>query len=254
MEDVYRDSGLPGDSFCEGLVRRMPEFLAEGGFAQALVAWAHDPDAHWSTPLRGWVAGSGCDALLFHYVSHDPLSYAAGWNRPLRSDAAAYSGALDRWTGYFAELGIRAIAWGAVVLRRRSGGENWVWAHNPSAERIGPASHHILRLFAAQDLLQSLPGDEALLAERLALADDPRLEQTVLLGGGEGSVVGAMLRLEGGIRSRVNVDANTVQVLARLHGGQTVGEVLAEAGDETLAQAALPAIRRLLELGFLVRC
>ena len=35
---IYRDSGLPGHSFCEGLVKRMPEFLREGGYAHVLVS------------------------------------------------------------------------------------------------------------------------------------------------------------------------------------------------------------------------
>jgi SAM-dependent methyltransferase len=258
-EYIYRDSGLAGDSFCEGLVRRLPEYLNEGGFAHALIAWAHDPEEHWAAPVARWVEGSGCDALLFHYVSHDPLGYAAGWNRPLRSNADVYGAALDRWLEYYRELGIEAIAWGAIVLRRRDG-DNWFWAHNPAAERIGPASHHILRLVDAQDLLSSLPGDEALLDQPLALADDHRLEQTVVLGGGEGFVYETVLRLEGGIRSRVVVDPNSVQVLSQLDGHRPLREALARVaaeagteGGEELEQASVPAIRRLLELGFLVR-
>ena len=43
-ELVYRDSGLPGDTFCEGLVRRMPAAVAEGGLAFVLVSWVHAPD------------------------------------------------------------------------------------------------------------------------------------------------------------------------------------------------------------------
>ena len=250
-EYVYRDSGLTGDSFCEGLVRRLPDFLEEGGIAQSLIAWVHAEGEHWSAPVRRWVEGTGCDALLLHYVSHDALSYAAGWNRPLRGDDEAYAAALDRWLEYYRRLGIETIAWGAILLRRRTG-DNWFWAHKPSVARVGPASHHVERLIAAQDLLSSLPAPEALLDVPLALADDHRLDQTLMLGGGEGEVHAALLRLAGGIKAEVALDAVTLQVLTQLDGSRPVGETLRSVGDDAFAEAALPAVRRLLELGFVV--
>ena len=251
---VYRDSGLPGDAFCEQLVRRLPEFLVEGGLAHVLVSWVHRRDEDWAPRLRGWVEGSGCDALLLRFRTHEPLAYAAGSNARLRKrDPAAFGETVDRWTAYYDELGIEAISWGAVVLRRRRG-HNWMWTHSPSAERIGPASGHVERLLAAQDRLRALGDDRALLGEALALVPSHRLDQTVVLHGGGEEVEASLLRLLDGLRFQVRVDGPTTRVLSLLDGERTLRDVLAEASaleSGLTAGSALPGIRQLVELGFL---
>jgi len=254
---TYRDGGLPGDAFCERIVRTLPEHLSEGGYAHTLVSWLHAPDEDWSGPLRAWVEGSGCDALLLRYTTHEPLSYAAGWNRPLRADAGAYGDALDRWAAYYRRLGIDAISWGAVVLRRRSG-RNWVFAYSPTSERITGASDHVLRLFAAQDFLAAAGDGDALLGARLALVEDHRLEQSGRLRGGETLLERIVLEHEGGLRFRVSLDPSTVDVLSRLDGDRPLRDVLRDASAaapagtsaEEFERRALPVVRRLVELGF----
>jgi SAM-dependent methyltransferase len=256
---AYRDSGLRGDAFCESLVRAIPGHLHEGGLAHVLVSWTHGADEEWSSPLRRWLEGSGCDALLLRLAVHDPLTYASGWNRALRSDPDAYGDALDRWTAYCHELGIEAISWGAVVMRRRTG-RNWVFAHTHAADRFSPAGHHIARLIAGQDLLAALRDERALLDARPRLAADHRLEQAGAIQPDGLAVERAVLRLDGGLALRVSVDAATIGVLALLDGHRTVREALAaavagEARHPDLAgftSAALPVVRRLVELGFLV--
>ena len=57
-EFAYRDSGLPGDSFSEGLVRRLPEFLTADGLGHVLVEWVHRTDEHWALAPRRWVEAS----------------------------------------------------------------------------------------------------------------------------------------------------------------------------------------------------
>jgi SAM-dependent methyltransferase len=258
---VYRDSGLPGDAFCEQLVRRVPEFLAEGGFAHLLVSWVHGRDEDWTARLRAWIEGSGCDALLLRFRTHEPLAYAAGSNARLRRrDLAAFGEVVDRWTAYYDELGIEAISWGAIVLRRRRGA-NWTWAHSPSAERLGPASSHVLRLVEAQDFLHSLADDRPLLDEAFSLAPGHRLDQTVVLRDGDEDVEASLLRLRDGLRFQVQVDGPTTRVLSLLDGHRTLRDVLeeasaleaAEVGPAGLEESGLPGIRQLHELGFLVR-
>ena len=260
-ELVYRDSGLPGDSFCEGLLRRMPRYLAEGGLAFVLLSWLHAPDEDWSAaPLR-WVEESGCDAILLRYATHEPLGYAAGWNRPIRPDQAAYAAALDAWLDYYRRLGIEAISWGAAVLRRRNG-RNWTFAYQPPHERIvGAAGDHILRLVAAQDRLAGHRSEDDLLDEVLALADDHRVEQTLVLGDGEGTVQSTRLRLDGGLATEVALNGPTVHVLSLLDGRRPLRDVLALAHEEGAAGELSPEefvaasqkpVRRLLELGFVV--
>jgi methylase of polypeptide subunit release factors len=247
-EYVFRDSGLPGDSFCEALVRALPEHLAEGGFGIALIAWAHGRDEEPAAPVRRWVGDAACDAVLLRYASTEPLRYAATWNRARLGDPAAYEAALERWTAYYRELGIERIGWGGLVLRRRSaGGPSWFWTHDPSSSRVGAAGHQVRRLFAAQDFLRA--DHDALLDARLTLADDHAIEHTLRLGpNGAGAVGPLVLRLTGGLCFRAEVDLATVNLLARLDGRRTVREALGDAP----APRALAGVRRLVELGFLV--
>jgi SAM-dependent methyltransferase len=258
-EFAYRDSGLPGDSFSEGLVRRLPEFLAEGGLGQVLVEWVHRADEHWSLAPRRWVERSGCDALILHYASSDPLTYAGIWNAELRGDPAAFESALDRWVDYDRRLGIERIAWGGVVLRRRSG-LNWAKAISPGASRIGPASEQLERLLAAQDFLASLNAEKGLLDGVFALADDHRFDQTFTLSGGEGVLERSALRLEGGLRTECQLDPFAVRIVALLDGRRPLGDVMLEAAAEApgspepdeFAVQTLPTVTQLLELGLIV--
>ena len=100
---MFRDSGLPGDSFCEALVRSVPGHLGEGGIAHLLVSWAHAADGDWTPPLRAcWIDGNGCDAVFLHHSSHEPLGYANEHNRihsRARRPIAARSSAGSSTTG-----------------------------------------------------------------------------------------------------------------------------------------------------------
>ena len=174
---AYRDSGLPADQLCYQVVKAAAEHLTEGGFAHVLVSWAHAVDGDWADPLRGWVDGTECDAWLLHYRTSDPIAHAAGWLRPLgESDPDRYTEALDRWLEYLARLRIEAIGYGAVVLRRREGGRNWIRTDPLPLDRLEPAGEHTLRVFAAQDAVEHLD-DEGLLGLSLVLTDAHRLQR-----------------------------------------------------------------------------
>ena len=255
---AFRDSGRPGDAFCEDLVRRAPEFLAEGGVAALLLSWASDADGDWSAPLRRWVDGSGCDALAFHFVTEEPLAYAATWNRHLRWDPLAYDAAIDRWLAYLGELGIEAVAWGAVVLRKRAAARNWFAPYPSSIATLDEAGHHVERMIAAHDHLAAAANGD-LLASRFRLADDHRLDQSLVLHDRGGSVKRAVLRLDGGFNFEVDVSRDVFQLVSQLDG-RTLAEVLEDLAGKLdgltraeLEEQALPSVKGLFELGFLVR-
>jgi hypothetical protein len=225
------------------------------------VSWVHEP-ADWAAPLRDWVGEDGCDALLLHFGSQDPVSHSANWLRPL-ADAGAvlYAEALDRWLAHLRDLGIEAIGYGAVLLRRRTGGSNWLREEVLSLDRLESAGEHTLRIFAAQDFLEGLRGEHELLRARFALADSLRLEQTMAGGGGVFAVEGRTLHLGEGFGFSAGVDRYTAALLPYFDGEMELVEVLAHAATgveldeeerERFVPAALPVVRRLLELGFLV--
>ena len=216
------------------------------------------PGEDWTATLRRWVDGSGCDALAFHFLSQEPLAYAALWNRHLRWDPLGYDSAIERWLDYLGELGIESIAWGAVMLRKRRAERNWFASYPTSMATLDEAGHHVERMIAAHDRLDAAANGD-LLGDRFRLADDHRLDQSVVLHDRGGSVQRAVLRLDGGFNFQVDLSRDAFQLLSQLDG-RTLGEVLADlaakldgADEDELRAQALPTVKGLLELGFLVR-
>lgn len=245
---AFRDSGLPGDTVSRVVVERAPELLDEGGFAHILVSWAHPPGDWWS-PLEPWVEGRGCDAWLIYFGSDDPVTHASEWLKPVaRDEPKAFAARLDEWLEYLRGLGIEAIGHGAVILRRRPGNRTWTRRDRVSLDRLEQASEHILRVFLTQDYLESLDDDRQLLEETFALVEQHHLEETRKRDELEATV----LSLDEGLGFRAALDEHTAQLVPLLDGTRPLRDILPQ--EERVQSAALPAVRRLLELGFLVRC
>jgi SAM-dependent methyltransferase len=257
---AFRDSGLEGDEISKQIVRGAAERLRDGGHAFVLVGWAHGREQDWDEPLRPWVEDLGCDAWLLRHSSADPLEYAVGFNRSLAPvDPEGYSEAIDRWLDYDQKLGIEAIGYGAVILRRREG-KTWVRADTLHQGLLAPAGEQVARVFESQDLLVSLPDREAVFDLILSTNPKHRLEQ-VLRPSGDGYAVDvAGVVLEEGMSFRAAVDVHAMQILVRLDGKRTLREVLDESrrevepgmSEEEFAAASLRAVRRMIELGFVL--
>jgi len=258
---AYRDGTLEGDGVARHVVEEVPAFLSDRGFAHVLVSWGLPADGDWRAPLDGWVDGRGCDALLLHFGSDDPVTHSASWLRPeAEDDAAAFEASLGRWLTYLERLGIGEVAYGAAILRRRSDARGWTRGEPVSLERLEQAGDHVLRLFAAHDHLEGLDERRSLLDARLALAGRHHLEQTLACRDGELRLEDVVLSLDEGLGFRIGLDVHTSGLVPLLDGRRTVREALAErtaalelADDDSarFESAALPAVRRLLELGFL---
>ncbi|MBI4329215.1 MAG: class I SAM-dependent methyltransferase [Chloroflexi bacterium] len=257
---VFRDGGLPGDALCADVVSKAPAFLRPGGFAHILCNWVHRRDEDWSAPLRRWVAETGCDALLLHYQTEDPFTYAAKWVQPLHlGNEAAYARTLDRWVDYYRRLGIEAISSGAVLLRRRAEGATWVRAVELPPGAIGEAGSHILRIFRAEDYLSGLDDDRKLLSEAFQLAADHRLEQTLTWQDGRYLVRDTVLALDRGIQFRGKLDPLGLHLLSQCDGTRLLDGILDEVAVTAgmarpeLEAASLSVVRKLFALGFLIR-
>jgi hypothetical protein len=177
------------------------------------------------------------------------------WNRHLRWEPLGYDRAIERWLEYLEELAIESVAWGALTLRKRRAARHWFAPYPTSMASLDEAGHHVERMIAAHDRLH---GNGDLLAERLRLADDHRLDQTMVLRDRGGSVQKAVLRLEGGFNFEAALSRDAFQLLSQLDG-RTVDEVLADlaariegADAAELRAQALPTVKGLFELGFLV--
>jgi methylase of polypeptide subunit release factors len=257
---LYRDSGMPADSVSRELVREMPEHLEEGGFGHILVSWGVDAKQDPVEPARKWFEGLPCDVWLLHYLTEDPLTQASKWNRILAMEGAeTYATAIDRWLAYYREHAIDRIAFGAVIMRRRSQGTPWLRVDTVHASR-GSAGL-VSRIFEAEDFLHG-PHADRLVEERLTLVPNHELRQRLVARDGAWQLDESTLTLTEGLGFRGGLDVATAQVLQHLDGRHTVREAVDQACAElgfneddrrALADASTAMARRLFELGFLVR-
>jgi len=256
---TYRDSGMPGDSVCERIVRAAPGHLSEGGFASILISWWHtDPD-DWQERPKAWLANGGCDAWLLRADTADPVSYASTWIDSARVHQAPGTEPqpLDEWLAAYEDIGIGAISTGALILRRRSGGSHWFRADDvPDGWPAESCSDQILRVFAGQDLLASCD-DAALLRQRIQLTPAHRLEHTLHAEDGNWRVERALLRQTDGIGFAGEVDRLVGTILAGCDGARTLGELVADLAAgvgrpaEEIAPACARVVRQLMATGFL---
>ena len=178
-----------------------------------------------------------------------------------REDPGGFGVRLDEWLDYLAGLGIESIAHGAVVLRRRSGGRNWTRADRVAIDRLEQAGDHVLRLFAAQDYLESLDDDRGLLDSPFTLVGGHRLEQTFTFHEARSDLRSSVLSLDDGLAFRIGLDEQAARLLPLLDGRPLHAAIDQASGELQLGQkaarrfeaGALPVVRRLVELGFLER-
>jgi methylase of polypeptide subunit release factors len=256
---LFRDSGLPKDAVSEQVARALPDHVTEGGFGSVMVSWVQEDDADPTARPASWVEGSGCDALIVYTGSDEPLSIAARWNRDVRPDATAYAEAIDRWVDYFAAEGIREIAFGCIVVRRRtaSGTPNWTRTTQMPARHLERAGEQLERMFAVHDYLAGLADERALLDERLRVADDVAVEQQLRLGEGGWQLRAAEMSITRGMRYTAELDEVTTALVLRLDGSRTVREALPQPDDrhtrDSLDEIGTRVARQMLEVGFLRR-
>ena len=258
-EYIYRDSGLVGDSVSEQVVRSIPAHLEQGGFATVQISWIAEPDSDAAETVRRWVDGSGCDAWLLHYRTDTPLETAAVWNQTESVDPVRYATVMDTWLAYYRELGIGAIAYGSLLLRRRDGA-NWFRTDKLPSSGLKPASDHILRVFAAHDFLATSADGELLLGERIRLVPKTTIDQRVRLRDGAPHVEEMTLKLDEGVGFEAGMEPQVFYLLTQLDGTRTLREALAEGAKregvddvERYVRAGMPVARRMFELGFLER-
>ncbi|MFP5319387.1 MAG: methyltransferase [Acidimicrobiia bacterium] len=250
-EFMFRDGGRGADSMSREVVTGAAARLVEGGYATVMCNWVIGPDEPWWQRPGSWVEGTGCDALLLFYEALDPVKYAAVWIRHESLVAEEFGPALDSWLAYYRDTGVDRVGIGALVLRRRSGAENWVRKAEIGRGPSGSGSAQLLRIFD-----HGVAAEADLVGRRLALVRGHRLEQSLSYGQEGYAASPAQMVLDDGVGLRNEVSPEALHVLLRMDGRRTVGDLLAEAADETdipadvLAGRALASLRQLYELGF----
>jgi len=256
---VFRDTNLPGDAVSEQVVRGAGEKLTEGGFACILFNWHHESEVDWDSRPRSWVSNTGCDGWLICFKSTDPLTYAADWLRTsVGQSSTEYGRNLDEWMAYYEQMGITRISAGGMIMRRRSQQANWFRAHAIDKGRCtGSCGDQIERIFAAEDLLQTLNDDRQLLEQRFLFDEHHRLEHQLAVRDGCWAVNSEHLYASEGIPFAGNMDMYIANLLAGCDGRRTLRELIEVVADrmqtdpETVRPACLATVRKLMQAGFL---
>jgi hypothetical protein len=156
---------------------------------------------------------------------------------------------LDRWLAYYEDLGIEALATGAVVLRRRSDGRSRVWSDDMPEGPSGPAGAQIMRAFDQRARLARHATGTALLEAVVAPLEGATLDQSLVRRGAAYQAAAVTLRLQPGLGVRATVPAESLPVVLGLDGQRSVAELIAATGTHDVAALVVRSVRRLLELG-----
>jgi len=252
----YRDGGMPGDGIVGSLVSTLGGVLNPGGVAQLLGNWEIRSEG-WEARVSEWLDTSPVplDAWVVQRDSLDAAQYAEVWLRdagviPERG-RVAFDEAYEAYLSDFDRRGVREVGFGMILLRRPASGSPTLrrleFLEGPIATPLGP---HLVASLAAHDRLDSL-NDAALLSTRLTVAGDVTREVygRPLLADPEH----ILIRQGGGFGRAVRADTGLAGFVGACDGELTVGQILGalSALGVEHANELLPAIRELVETGFL---
>ena len=252
-ELLFRDSGRAPGERCRDIVAGAPDHLTENGFACVLANWVGDEP--WDAP-RAWTDGLGCDVYVLSFGAEDPFGYAARWTEPPASaDALEHAAAVERWMAFYRRSGVEKIWFGAVIMRRR-GRAGWFRGVDVEQEGSGAAGDHVLRLFEAADFLAQ--GDDVT-RERFRPVPGGKLTHVLAHRDGDYALEQATVTLGEGLGLRSTLDPLAVHAFLALAGERELGRIVADVAAErgldaaALGASAVPAVRRMYELGLLLR-
>lgn len=251
---VYRDSGMPGDSVVRHLVENAASHLNDGGWCQILANWAHRADTAWEDGLQEWFAGQALDAWVVQRELVDSAEYVEMWLADAGlASADDYVRRYDAWLDWFAEVGIEAVGFGWLSMRKTAAApvrrfEEWTGEIAPP---IGPA---VAAWGRRTELLRGLD-DDALLEQAFRQAPDLVEETRGPVGAEHPESI--VLRLQQGVRRARQVDTIEAGLVSASEGDLTAGQILdalaslldRDAAD--LRRTYAGSVRDLVATGFL---
>lgn len=257
-EYEYRDGGMAGDGIVRAMVEGVREHLTPGGIAQMLGNWEYHESGNGFDRLQAWVAGE-LDAWVVERETQGPARYAETWIRDggTRPGTQRWNDLLGAWLDDFAERGVAAIGFGYVLLRSPDAeAEAPRWARYEHAQGGGGAlGMHLAQVVAAHDW-QVARSDAELLRESLQVSGDVTEERHYWPGSENPTAM--LLRQGGGFARAISLDTGLAAIVGASDGTLGVGVLIAaiaellEVDEAALAADLLPALRDLLDTGFLV--
>jgi hypothetical protein len=241
----------------QSLIRQLPAHLHEGGYGEMLANWALRAGETWQEHVRPWIEGTGCDAWVFCSEVRDVATYASVWIQQAEGTSQAdCQGHLAAWMDYYQKEQIERVGAGAIILRKRSGGANWVRMEEAPEMMYGPCGDDLAAGFGRRDFVEANPG-EALLRHAYKTSSNIRLHQTLAPCEEAWQLEKTELIRTAGLSYRGAVDGLIAGLMTRCDGRKTMLEVIGEmsraleSSQEEMAAGALAAVRSLVERGFL---
>jgi Methyltransferase small domain len=255
---TFRDSGLSGDSFCEHLARRMPEFLNPDGIGLMLLNWYDDGDEKSSTRPLDWLNGSGCGGWLLRSTTQNPADYATRWLRDSGRGRTPSPESLDRWVSYLEGIGARRIHYGFLAIHRGQG-PPWIRAEARAVEKIeSNAGTEVRRVVAGEAwLARHQPSDERLLNECYTVPNGIHAKTDMVLDKGWGAQTIRLIS-PGKLSYDGQIDEFLLRLLAICREGKPPAAMVAElrstphfADKPELAPQIAGLVRELIRHGLL---
>jgi methylase of polypeptide subunit release factors len=251
----YRDSSLRGDEVSRAAVRGAAMRLSPGGLAYVMVEFGRRQAADLLEPVRRAVEGLGCDAWFLRLsTAHAEQYVTAGLAEDKFSDGFEISEARDRWLRYLAGVGMDAIDFGAVIVRRT---DRKPWLRMDSVARPWDvtAGRDIAGFLATQDLITAT--EPVALLDHVVAVRKHRLVQRFIHDGTGYALPECRAERDEGIPLGEPVDPLMAQLLLRLDGQrhartivqQMHDEIFRVASAEETFLAAAHALQRLIGIG-----
>jgi SAM-dependent methyltransferase len=254
---LWRDAGQaarrPG-SLGQQLVHDIAPRLRSEGWATMLASWPHPADGDWVAPVRAWFAGTGCDAWVLRFATHNPIEHAETWLMQSVHATTDFAADLDRWLAFYRDQGIEALTTGAIIMQRSDTGDEYVWTDDMPGSPTGSASDQVQRVFAQRRRLARV-SDGDLLDAVLDPLPGTRLDQTLSRGDGGYEPAPTELWVLPGLSVCATVSPVALPVVLELDGRRSLRELIANAvaatgfDAEQVRDDAVAAARRLIELG-----
>ncbi len=253
---VYREGSFTADGLVRAVVTGAAAHLNPGGALQVLGNWAITVDQPWQDRLAGWIAPTGCDALVLQRERLDPFEYIEIW----LADAGLvgtpdYAVRYAEWADYFEALGIVGVGLGWLTLYNTGHAQPEVrfddWPHQVHAG-LGDAFAE----FPDAARAARLP-DDTLLGTAWTL--DPAVTSEALGRPGAADPEHLVFRRGTGFSRAVEVDTALAAVTGACDGDLPLGVLIDAVADLLDADAAalredlLPRLRPLLADGYLRR-
>jgi methylase of polypeptide subunit release factors len=160
------------DDYLHEVLRTLPDYLNEGGYAQMTINWIHGGKEPCQLPLEKTLAGKGVDTLLIYHGSLSPIQYAKFWTEHrigMQHSPIDRGWIILKWATWCWLRHIEKVGFGAIALRRRQNGENWFRTERVRRSFGDSVNNQILNLFENQDYLLLDPVKDDILKEKLKI-------------------------------------------------------------------------------------